>query len=266
MHGSFCSPRSARAGPRRLSSTCVSSTTTHSMRSRQTRINTRPARASRLADGNAGNIGHRLNGIAALHSFGFNVLAVDYRGYGASEGAPSERGLLLDALAALELLRARPDIHPGKIALFGRSLGGAVALALVDHLGSGGRGFVCAVVLENTFLSIADIAADAFIVLRPLRSLLPRILWNLWESKGRIAAVEVPVLLLSAVHDEVIPSRHMRALYDLARQTGSKVPSLELLEFERGGHNSLPASAEDAERFYGGMVQFLSRSTTALKE
>lgn len=103
--------------------------------------------------GNAGNIGSRLPNIEVLvKRLNSNVLIIDYRGYGNSEGTPSENGLKLDAEATLEYALSRDDINPNRIFLFGRSLGGAVAAELAMNKGNHLKG----VILENTFTSIAD--------------------------------------------------------------------------------------------------------------
>ena len=74
--------------------------------------------------GNAGNIGHRLMNVKGLvQLLGCNVCLLEYRGYGHSDGTPSEEGLYLDAQAALDFLVGRPDVDPNKIIVFGRSLG-----------------------------------------------------------------------------------------------------------------------------------------------
>lgn len=74
--------------------------------------------------GNAGNMGHRLQNCAGLyHNLHCNVLLVEYRGYGLSEGSPSEEGLSLDARASLDYLYTRNDINQSEIIVFGRSLG-----------------------------------------------------------------------------------------------------------------------------------------------
>ncbi len=101
-----------------------------------------------------------------------NVLMVDYRGYGDSEGHPTEAGLMLDADAVLDyvLSGANPDIAPGKVVLFGSSLGGAVAVYAAHKHGAR----VAAVVLENTFLSIAAMVDAVFPVLGPIKGLLLR--------------------------------------------------------------------------------------------
>merc|ERR1719433_1596931 len=80
---------------------------------------------------NAGNMGFRLPFIKRLMEQAHcNVYIISYRGYGSSTGSPSEEGIMLDAQAALDHLRGRDDIDKEKIVLFGRSLGGAVAVHL----------------------------------------------------------------------------------------------------------------------------------------
>ena len=74
-----------------------------------------------------------------------------YRGYGDSEGTPSEEGLKLDAEATLEYALSRGDINKDKIIIFGISLGGAVAIQLCM-----GNSKVQGMIVENTFTSIAD--------------------------------------------------------------------------------------------------------------
>ena len=109
--------------------------------------------------GNAGNIGHRVpNALLMLVNLKANVVLVDYRGYGKSEGEPSEDGLYLDAEATLDYVMTRPDLDKTKVLLFGRSLGGAVAV----RLASANPHRVAAIVVENTFLSIPHMAATLF--------------------------------------------------------------------------------------------------------
>uniref|UniRef100_A0A3Q3FQP1 Abhydrolase domain containing 13 n=1 Tax=Labrus bergylta TaxID=56723 RepID=A0A3Q3FQP1_9LABR len=107
--------------------------------------------------GNAGNIGHRVpNALLMLVNLKANVVLVDYRGYGKSEGEPSEDGLYLDAEATLDYVMTRPDLDKTKVVLFG----------LNPHR-------VAAIVVENTFLSIPHMAATLF-------SFLPMRLLPLW--------------------------------------------------------------------------------------
>jgi pimeloyl-ACP methyl ester carboxylesterase len=114
--------------------------------------------------GNAGNIGHRLPIAKVLTAdLGYNVFFVEYRGYGFSSGDPNEKGLNIDAQTALDYVRGREDLRDGKIVIYGQSLGGAVAINLVQK--NQKEGDIAALILENTFLSI--------------RSLIPRFVRHL---------------------------------------------------------------------------------------
>lgn len=107
--------------------------------------------------GNAGNIGHRLqNAKGFIMRCGVNVLMVDYRGYGQSTGEPSEQGLHDDARATFNYLLTRNDLDHNQICLFGRSLGGAVAIDLAADT-EYSRSIMC-VIVENSFTSIQEMA------------------------------------------------------------------------------------------------------------
>ena len=90
----------------------------------------RPRGVILFCHGNAGNISHRLESIQVFHRLGFSTFIFDYRGYGRSEGSPSENGTYLDAKAALQYLVDRPGIGPQQIVYFGKSLGSPVAVDL----------------------------------------------------------------------------------------------------------------------------------------
>ena len=95
----------------------------------KTKSDSKSNRTILVFHGNAGNIGARLPFLDILvKQCNCNVLIVDYRGYGNSEGTPTEKGLELDANASLQFLKERKDIDHTKVYLFGRSLGGAVAV------------------------------------------------------------------------------------------------------------------------------------------
>ncbi|KAI5306073.1 hypothetical protein KEM55_008736, partial [Ascosphaera atra] len=101
--------------------------------------------------GNAGNIGHRVPIAEALaYNLACNVFMVEYRGYGASTGTPDEKGIKIDAQAALDYLLSREDLKDTKLVVYGQSLGGAVS----TWLSVKNPDKVAAVVLENTFLSL----------------------------------------------------------------------------------------------------------------
>lgn len=200
---------------------------------------------------NAGNIGMRLpNFEQLLKRMPINIFAFDYRGYGESEGEPNETGLFLDVKAAWQWLERRAAaegvddpgarVDPERIFVFGRSLGGAVAIALADFLEKRGDQSEASpkacglqgVILENTFTSIYDLVDDLFPFLAwPM--LKQKFLRLHWPSKDRIKDLEVPLLFLSGQQDEIVPARNMRLLYDAAVSSKSRVLSL----FPTGTHN-----------------------------
>ena len=141
---------------------------------------------------NAGNMAMRLPFLRALiRALGCAVLAPSYRGYGLSEGAPSEAGLRLDAQAAVDHAFSRADLDPARVALFGRSLGGAVALATAAANRERG---LAGVVVENTFLSIEAVAPALLPVLRPFLGPgkpLGRLLRSKWRNDVEAAALRV---------------------------------------------------------------------------
>lgn len=109
--------------------------------------------------GNAGNMGHRLHNASGIfHTLQCNILMVEYRGYGLSSGIPAERGIFADARAAIDYLFTRHDLDLNQIVLFGRSLGGAVAIDLAANTEYSQR--IMCVILENTFTSIPDMAVE----------------------------------------------------------------------------------------------------------
>jgi pimeloyl-ACP methyl ester carboxylesterase len=102
---------------------------------------------------NAGNMGLRLPNVDALVHLDANVLIFDYRGYGNSDDVPiNEEGLKLDGAAVMRYIDNREDIDRSKIFLFGRSLGGAVAV----HTATAFSHAIAGIILENTFTSISD--------------------------------------------------------------------------------------------------------------
>ncbi len=161
------------------------------------------SQASRLATlflhGNAGNIGHRGPHIRAIVEAGSDVLIIDYRGYGGSQGRPSERGLSLDADAGYDYVAAQ-----GKpIVLHGESLGSAVAVELATRRPAAG------LILEAPFTSLRAEADQALPVLGPL------LLWG-FDSRSRVARVHAPLLVIHGDRDRTVPYRLGRELYEAA--------------------------------------------------
>lgn len=167
---------------------------------------------------NAGNIAHRLEMVnKMIQELKCNVFMLSYRGYGASDGYPSQHGIIADAQAALDHLIQRKDIDKSRIFVFGRSLGGAVGAALTKNNPTK----VCALILENTFTSILDMAGVLLPFLKwfiggsgskglKLLNFLVRSPWNTIDLVGEIRQ---PILFLSGSQDEMVPPSHMLMLY-----------------------------------------------------
>jgi len=169
--------------------------------------------------GNAGNLSHRVPTLSLLSELGAGVLIVSYRGYGLSGGEPGEQGTYHDAQAAHDHLTGVLGVPARRIVVHGRSLGGAVASWLAVERECG------ALVLESTFTSVPDLAAEIY-PLFPVR-LLARIRY---DTLSRIASVRCPVLVVHGRDDEVVPFRHGRRLFEAAPQPRA------FLEIP-GGHN-----------------------------
>jgi fermentation-respiration switch protein FrsA (DUF1100 family) len=195
----------------------------------------RSALAFLLCHGNAGNISHRLDTAQALLTAGVNVLLFDYRGYGRSQGYPSEEGTCRDAQAAFHWLRDKGFAGRDIIA-FGESLGGGVAaeLALREPIGG--------LILQSTFTSMPDIGAEVFPWL-PVR-LLARIRY---ETCRKLPRIKVPVLIMHSRGDELIGFHHGEKNLAAANEP-------KLLWEIAGGHN---APLTDPKRFIAGVEKFL---------
>lgn len=162
--------------------------------------------------GNAGNISNRVYNIMLLYQHvGANVFIFDYRGYGRSEGKPSEKGLYSDGEGALEYLRSRDDIDYDRLALFGRSLGGCVVAELAM------RHRVKAVIIESSFTSVDAMAhhnrpAIAFFI--PSRLLVK----SRFESLAKMPRIHSPVMIVHGDRDITVPIRMGRELFDAANE------------------------------------------------
>ncbi len=144
--------------------------------------------------GNAGNISHRGDSLEIFHRLGLNVLIIDYRGYGNSQGEESEQGFYLDAKAAWQYLTEQRGYKAEDIIIFGRSMGGAVATHLASQVQPG------ALILESTFSSVKDMAA----MVMPVISKLVYLRYD-FDTENKISQVKSPLLVLHSPGDEVVP-------------------------------------------------------------
>ncbi len=193
--------------------------------------------------GNTGNISHRLETLKILNELNYDTLIFDYRGYGRSEGQPSEEGTYKDAQAAWDYLTLKRQVPESDIILFGRSLGGAVATWLASHVSP------AALIIESSFTSIPDLAEQLYPWL-PVR-LLARAQYN---SKKSLAEVTAPVLLIHSRQDEVIPFSHSETL--LEAYQGEK----SLLEIS-GHHND--GFLYSGQVYTSGLRHFLEANSTS---
>jgi uncharacterized protein len=187
--------------------------------------------------GNAGNISHRLDSLRIFNALRLNTLIIDYRGYGQSQGRPSEQGLYRDAEAAYRYLVQTAGIAPERIVLFGRSLGGAVAARTAAHYPVG------ALIVESGFISVPALGAELYPFL-PVRH-LSRLHY---DTAGYLERVEAPVLIVHSEDDEIIPYRHGVALH-AAGGAGAGLLTI------RGDHNTGFLQAGEAYR--SGLDRFL---------
>jgi fermentation-respiration switch protein FrsA (DUF1100 family) len=155
--------------------------------------------------GNAGNISHRLGRIALFHDLGASILIGDYRGYGRSEGRPSERGLYRDADAMYRHLREERGIPPERIVIFGKSLGGAVAADLAARKEAAG------VILESSFTSLPDMAREVIPLLPGKLMVRSR-----YDNLRKIPTVRMPILIIHGDEDRVVPFEMGQRLLDAA--------------------------------------------------
>ncbi len=187
--------------------------------------------------GNAGNISDRLESLLIFQRLGLDTFIFDYAGYGASKGKPSESQSYEDVAAGWAYLVDGRGVAPGRIVLFGRSLGGAVAL--FQALRSPPAGLI----MESSFTSIPDMAAALYPIL-PVRY-LARIRY---DNLARVGKVGVPLLIAHSRDDELIPFAHAERLYRAA--TAPKT-----LLVMRGGHND--GFVVSGEAYVRGMARFL---------
>eukprot|EP00470_Lotharella_oceanica_P004353 CAMPEP_0170175230 /NCGR_PEP_ID=MMETSP0040_2-20121228/8346_1 /TAXON_ID=641309 /ORGANISM="Lotharella oceanica, Strain CCMP622" /LENGTH=289 /DNA_ID=CAMNT_0010417145 /DNA_START=82 /DNA_END=951 /DNA_ORIENTATION=+ len=176
---------------------------------------------------NAGNMGFRLPFLEKMHQLlPCNILIISYRGYGKSTGKPTEDGVYKDADAALKFLNTFDNIDPERVIVFGRSLGGAVAVNLTSRHPDK----ICGLILENTFTSISAMADKLFPFLYPVK---PFILRLDFPSLTRIQDIKNPILFVSGLTDEVVPAEHMQSLFDSADRASRRV----ILRVPGGMHN-----------------------------
>ena len=184
-----------------------------------------------FSHGNAEDIGINDSFATRVRDIGFNVLAYDYRGYGTSDGSPSEDNAYADIDAAFNYLVATKAIPPDKIILHGRSLGGAVAVELASRKEVGG------LILESTFTT-------AFRVI----TRYPILPFDKFKSIDKISSIQCPVLIIHGTQDWTIPVYHGERLFEAANEPKTA------FWVGGAGHNDLFYT--DQERYLNTIADF----------
>jgi len=187
--------------------------------------------------GNGGHRGHRLGWLESLRSLGLGICVIDYRGYGGSDGSPSEEGLYRDAEAALGWLKSRQS---GSIVYFGESLGGGVATELALRFPP------AAMILQSAFTSAVDIGQQAYPFL-PVRLLMK----DRYDNIQKIQQVSTPILMIHGGADSIVPVENGRALFNAVGDPK------EWYEIPVAGHNDLPWIG--GKRYLARIEEFLRR-------
>jgi fermentation-respiration switch protein FrsA (DUF1100 family) len=192
-----------------------------------------------ICHGNAGNLSEfgRPAHYAGLRTLGLSLLAFDYRGYGESEGTPSEAGLYRDADAAYQYLRGGLRVPPERIIVFGHSLGSAVAVDLASRVPAAG------LILDGALTSVIERGAELYPYV-PVR-------WigrSRFSSIDKISRVSIPKLFLHARADDVVPLAHGRRLFEAA------LPPKTFVELN-GGHGD--AFELDSATYFGSIRKFV---------
>lgn len=171
--------------------------------------------------GNAGNIYHRIPMLRTLRGLDINVIGVSYRGYGKSDGEPSEQGVNLDGKAIYEYATEQMGFSKENIIIFGRSIGTTVAINTAQHERI--LGLILVSPLTNAeeqarmgeFASVASLARNTF------------------DNISKIDKIEAPLLVVHGTNDQVIPFSMGREIFD--RASAEKT----FVEIRGGGHNNL---------------------------
>jgi fermentation-respiration switch protein FrsA (DUF1100 family) len=185
--------------------------------------------------GNAGNLSDRRDLVRDLQALGVNVFAVDYRGYGRSEGEPGEAGLYIDARAAYDWLLTKTTA--AQIVIHGESVGGGPACELAATVPCGG------LIVQSAFTRAPDMASRVM-------PLFPKFLVRTkFDNLSKVAKIACRKLFLHSRADEIVPFEMGEALFAAAAEPK------EAVWFTGCGHNEMTISR--AQKFYSTLAKFL---------
>ncbi len=175
--------------------------------------------------GNAGSLYDRADNVDGLVRSGFNVLILDYRGFGKSDGTPTEAGLYHDAVAAYDYLTQTREVDPGRLVLFGRSLGAAVAVELGTRDSMGAVG---AVIVESGFTAAGQMARLHYAW---IPGFVINAMTHKMDSLSKVERLRAPALFVHGSDDTIVPTQMGRRLFEASGEPK------EWYEIARAGHN-----------------------------
>jgi fermentation-respiration switch protein FrsA (DUF1100 family) len=178
--------------------------------------------------GNGGNIGHRLDDLLKIGSFGVNVLGVGYRGYGKSEGTPSEKGIYLDGKAALEYTEKKLGFPLQRVIVLGRSIGTTVAVEISQNTNINGLVLVTPLTSGKDQARASGLGLVAFLA------------GNSFNNLEKVVNISCPILIVHGTRDRLIPFQMGKRLFN--RIKGAK----QFISIENAGHNDLSTAYEES--------------------
>ena len=196
-----------------------------------------------ISHGNYGNIGFggRPQFYAWFRDLGVNLFAYDYRGFGDSDGVPSEDGVYADAVAAYRYLTDSLHVPPSRIVLFGHSLGTGVTIELARRVPAAG------LIVEDAYTSVVNRGQEVFPIL-PIKLIAQ----SRFASIDKVGSLDMPKLFLHALHDRTIPIEHGRAVFAAAKEPK------QFVELDAGHADAYTA---DRTKYYGAIDAFIRRVT-----
>jgi fermentation-respiration switch protein FrsA (DUF1100 family) len=184
---------------------------------------------------NAGNIGLRMDWFEQMYKrLKVNIVCVAYRGYSKSEGEPGQEGIMKDVDVVINFCKSEPMINQSKVFVFGRSLGGAVAIHTLRQLFDRSENYFKGAVIENTFTSISKMAESVFPVFALIPWIKERMLRLKWESEKQVGPLHTPMFFISGDQDNFVPTQQTHDLFNKAVRSNWK----ELWIVPGGNHNN----------------------------
>lgn len=189
--------------------------------------------------GNAGNICHRLPDLMQISNFGINVLGISYRGYGKSQGKPSEKGIYIDGEATLNYAIQRLDFSINNITLLGRSIGTTVAINTSQNLNIGGLILVTPLTSGKDHAQAAGLGFISFLA------------GDSFNNIDKIVHVSCPILVIHGTQDNIIPFEMGKRIYNKAKT------KKQFVKIEGADHNNL--STKYKERYWPPIYEFMTK-------